>query len=1025
MNKDLDERLVQNGEYRDAMNIQVRTTDSNNSGTIQNIKGNRLVDSGNPAFNASYNSGLQALGENSDARCVGSIIDEKNNDAYFFIAGPDKGDLGDPSLGTQIQQIGQYLTANNEIILQDTIVRISAGNTGGSSSVRSICVDRHCIYSHIDNTLSEYIDTGIGETEYNWNSANNLDFVANGDWIAFRVNSDIAAQLRPGMEVKAYTAAGNDLFDDAVIQDVAGDKIVLYNQQDYDGSSDNIMFFRFEAPRVLNFDNRKYITGINIIDDLLIWTDGVSEPKKINIGRSTSGTALSGTRHTDLQLTSDSGFTQDVDSVLNPMSPIVAGGALAEEHVTVIRRSPVSPPTLEMSITDRSGVTDLEVSDFEFTNAGIVVDFSDEIVISGNNIDFSSTDFRPDDVLTFTQVDPDISIEDLIILKAKFITYIDSNGDDTLTPDDSIRVEMITVDTNLAPEPLDWEVELEMEKPLFETKFGRFGYRYLYEDGEYSAFSPWSELAFLPGEFDYLPKKGYNLGMENQIRELVVRDFIPLNSDRPTDVIGVDVLFKATDSANVYTVKSIRRGRDAEWENFTPNEPLETLPGTGELTITSENIHRVLPSNQILRSWDNVPRYALAQEITANRLCFGNYIQGYNILDQVNMITTIKSYDHADVDKPQPSIKTIRDYKLGMVFVDKYGRETPVIESGFSTGGLFTDAEEGTASTGDITVEKRLARFKNKFKVQHNWGLTAEASPPDWAEFVKYYVKETSSEYYNLIQGKWYHAEDGNVWLAFNSADRNKLDEETYIILKNQNGSDVPVEEKARYKILAIENEAPDYIKIDRRYMGSVQLDTGDENIQPGVEWTSSGIINTSTQVPDKLMNATFVKIPSGDWDGLIHHTLMGESRGTLKMRVYGATLDSNEAIVNIVPTQWVTVSNLKTRKENMLDEDTTIFWNEAFGNELNMLQRFTDLGYSVVDLSDYGRLSYHIEFMEEVIENKPEFDGKFFAKIETDITIEEHIMLMTPASTEYRFYIITSTKSSSTRSIFSSKYLC
>ena len=89
MNKDLDERLVQNGEYRDAMNIQVRTTDSNNSGTIQNIKGNRLVDSGNPAFNASYNSGLQALGENSDARCVGSIIDEKNNDAYFFIAGPD------------------------------------------------------------------------------------------------------------------------------------------------------------------------------------------------------------------------------------------------------------------------------------------------------------------------------------------------------------------------------------------------------------------------------------------------------------------------------------------------------------------------------------------------------------------------------------------------------------------------------------------------------------------------------------------------------------------------------------------------------------------------------------------------------------------------------------------------------------------------------------------------------------------------------------------------------------------------
>ena len=32
MNKDLDERLVQNGEYRDALNIQIRTTDGDSSG---------------------------------------------------------------------------------------------------------------------------------------------------------------------------------------------------------------------------------------------------------------------------------------------------------------------------------------------------------------------------------------------------------------------------------------------------------------------------------------------------------------------------------------------------------------------------------------------------------------------------------------------------------------------------------------------------------------------------------------------------------------------------------------------------------------------------------------------------------------------------------------------------------------------------------------------------------------------------------------------------------------------------------
>ena len=48
MNKDFDERLVPNGEYRDALNVQVKTTDNGvsglgNAGTVQNLKGNRQI----------------------------------------------------------------------------------------------------------------------------------------------------------------------------------------------------------------------------------------------------------------------------------------------------------------------------------------------------------------------------------------------------------------------------------------------------------------------------------------------------------------------------------------------------------------------------------------------------------------------------------------------------------------------------------------------------------------------------------------------------------------------------------------------------------------------------------------------------------------------------------------------------------------------------------------------------------------------------------------------------------------------
>ena len=73
MNKDLDERLVQNGEYRHAVNIQVSTSDESNVGSVQNILGNKRVE---------Y---LEYLPANN--QCVGSITDEKNDKIYWFVTG--------------------------------------------------------------------------------------------------------------------------------------------------------------------------------------------------------------------------------------------------------------------------------------------------------------------------------------------------------------------------------------------------------------------------------------------------------------------------------------------------------------------------------------------------------------------------------------------------------------------------------------------------------------------------------------------------------------------------------------------------------------------------------------------------------------------------------------------------------------------------------------------------------------------------------------------------------------------------
>ena len=75
MNKDLDERLVPNGEYRDALNIEIGTSEGSNVGTMQTILGNTaMTDTGSHGMK----DGL--LGSNS--QCVGSVVDEKNNHIY-------------------------------------------------------------------------------------------------------------------------------------------------------------------------------------------------------------------------------------------------------------------------------------------------------------------------------------------------------------------------------------------------------------------------------------------------------------------------------------------------------------------------------------------------------------------------------------------------------------------------------------------------------------------------------------------------------------------------------------------------------------------------------------------------------------------------------------------------------------------------------------------------------------------------------------------------------------------------------
>ena len=137
------------------------------------------------------------------------------------------------------------------------------------------------------------------------------------------------------------------------------------------------------------------------------------------------------------------------------------------------------------------------------------------------------------------------------------------------------------------------------------------------------------------------------------------------------------------------------------------------------------------------------------------------------------------------------SIKTDREYQLGVSFVDEYGRESPIFTSN-SGGASFN--------------------VKNSANVNKIEAVLPTASLPTWAEYFKYYVKDGAAEYYNIALDRYYEAGDGGVWLSFPSSEVNKVKEGQYITLKKQHNTSVPVLENNKYKILSISKEAPDYI---------------------------------------------------------------------------------------------------------------------------------------------------------------------------------------------------------------------
>ena len=602
MNKDLDERLVPSGEYRHAMNVQVSTSDGSDVGVVQNLLGNSEINVGGVVID-------------DGSVCVGSVADEKTNAIYWLIAETNR-------RGIRKSMILEYKDdIVSPVLVFKSIITATYDSLG-------------------EGFVVPYLGQGIDPNPDSWMALSGTSatmggfvFIAANDTLIGDVTFPDITGSRLGSLLACYNYDGVDIFDGLDIRVAYGTNGGPTVNGNLTGVAlnkaiPNSLFpggltapvvdyvtFRDERRKPgttqdLEFLPNVSVTGINVIDGFLVWTDGISEPKKINIDRCKRGTVSNGETETLLV-----NYTNEYQATLQSSE-----APMHVDNITVIKKKPSLPLSVTPNYTldpnknyaarflttivggSSQIVYPTSAFNFGLLNVGdtFVVNLNKDIsgntsflldYIVGDEVNIQS--FHVDD--TGTQVLPPLPISTphitgIILAANPLSTYPNSfesqqvGGGVIIDCYINIRIKSIDRQLLLTPDPtLGANFVIERKTPistLFNNKFVRFGYRYRYLDNEYSAISPFSPAAFYPGEYNYSSDKGYNLSMSNTIQSLQLSGFNSIST--PADVDAIDILYKDDFSPSIYIAETI-------------NPPINTLTtpsfdiNSADIFITSNN----------------------------------------------------------------------------------------------------------------------------------------------------------------------------------------------------------------------------------------------------------------------------------------------------------------------------------------------------------------------------------------------------------------------------------------------------
>ena len=403
----------------------------------------------------------------------------------------------------------------------------------------------------------------------------------------------------------------------------------------------------------LNFSISNPITGVDLIEDLLFFTDNRNQPRKINL---------------ETAINIPGYYYQETDISVAKYNPY--------QGISLLNR--VKKTTTTAATTNTIAITDTSL-----IKKGMSV------------VQYGNTAIQPQDYVYVVSIiaNTSVTINKSLSVLAGDVYFFSS----------TMSGEEITFDFNGG-------VTWPGDPNFLEDKFVRFSYRFKFDDGEYSLIAPFTQIGFIPKQKGYFLEGNENATyrstiiefMENGVQDIKLKIPLPdvqanigIASTSTYKIIAIDLLYKESDGVAIKVLETIESFGSSSTDN------------TFVYDYQSRKPFKTLPTDQTVRVYDKVPVKALGQAVSGNRVIYGNFLDKYTSPRLLNYRVAVSAKSTSGIgfdnwaEYPNHSLKQNRTYQVGFILADKYGRQSDVILSNVDA---TTETDSGGVVYGGSTV---------------------------------------------------------------------------------------------------------------------------------------------------------------------------------------------------------------------------------------------------------------------------------------------------------------------------------